>query len=223
MDTRNARRPPDDLAQLVGPLWDYLAIADPPARADVIFVFGSQTLAVPAHAAELYRAGYAPVVLVSGHYGRMTRDRFDQPEALVFRDRLVRDGVPPGAIVTETAAGNTLENVQFGLAALRRLAVRVGSALLVAKPFVMRRCAATFARQAPGVRVRCCPPATDLTRSVDRAPAAFASRLAAELDRLDRYAAAGDVAKQTAPATVREAARRIARAGSKDGRLRIRR
>lgn len=201
----------DDFEQVVGPLWNYLALADEPARADVIFVFGSQALAVPERAAELYRAGHAPVVLASGGYGRMTRGVFDRPEALVFRDRLVREGVPPAAVVTETEAGNTLQNVVFGLAALRRQRIAAASALLVAKPFAMRRCAATFARQAPDVRVRCCPPRTGLLRSVDRPPAAFAARLAAELQRLERYAAAGDVAPQTVPEPVRAAARRIAR------------
>ena len=176
----------------------------------MIFVFGSQALDVPARAAELYRAGHAPVVLVSGRYGRMTRGVFDRPEALVFRDRLVRDGVPAAAVVTETEAGNTLENVRLGLAALDRRRIPVHSALLVAKPFVMRRCAATFARQAPHVRVRCCPPAATLPASIDRPPAAFAARLAAEVERLDRYAAAGDVAPQSMPAAVRAAALRIA-------------
>lgn len=203
----------DDFERVVGPLWSYLAVADAPARADVIFVFGSQALSVPARAAELYRAGHAPVVLASGRYGRMTRDVFDQPEALVFRDRLLRDGVPREAIVTETEAGNTLQNVLFGLAALRRKRIAVCSALLVAKPWVMRRCAATFARQAPDVRVRCCPPRTGLMRTIDRAPASFAARLAAELDRLERYAAAGDIVPQTIPEPVLAAARRIALAG----------
>ena len=207
---RGAPPLPEDLAQAVRPLWEYLAVVHPPVRADVIFVFGSQALAVPARAAELYRAGHAPVVLVSGRYGRMTRGVFDRPEALIFRDRLVRDGVPAAAVVTETEAGNTLENVRLGLAALDRRRIPVRSALLVAKPFVMRRCAATFARQAPHVRVRCCPPAATLPASIDRPPAAFAARLAAEVERLDRYAAAGDVAPQPMPAAVRAAALRIA-------------
>lgn len=203
------RRPPDGFHRQVGPLWDFLAVADPPVRSDVIFVFGSQALAVPARAADLFRAGHAPVVLVSGRFGRMTRAVFDRPEALVFRDRLVADGVPAGAIVVETEAANTLENVRFGLAALGRAGIAVRSALLVAKPFVMRRCAATFGRQAPGVHVRCCPPATDLVASIDRPPAAFAARLVAELERLDRYASAGDIEPQTVPEPVRAAARRI--------------
>ena len=177
-----------------------------PAAADAIFVFGSQAFAVPTHAAKLYQAGHAPVVLVSGSYGRMTRDRFPATEAEVFRDRLVRDGVPPGAIVTEPEAANTLENVRFGLAALRRAGIAVRRTLLVAKPFVMRRCAATFDRQAPGVAVRCCPPTTSLDASIDREPGRFAARLVGELDRLDRYAAAGDITPQPIPPDIRAAA-----------------
>ena len=203
-----------ELARRAAPLWTFLAVASPPAAADVIFVFGSQAFAVPARAAELYRAGHAPLVLVSGRHGRMTRGRFPATEAEVFRDRLVRDGVPPAAIVVEPEAGNTLENVRFGLAALRRHGVAVRRALLVAKPFVMRRCAATFARQAPGIDVRCCPPTTSLAAAIDRAPDRFAARLVGELERLDRYATAGDIAPQAIPAAARAAAGRLRRDGA---------
>ncbi len=205
-----AARPwPPGLVELVGPLWAFLTVAEVPARSDVIFVFGSQDLRVAGQAASLYRGGYAPVVLVSGHYGRMTRDVFDQPEALVFKDHLVRTGVPKSAVVTECAALNTLENVSRGLEALRGHGASVSSALLVAKPFVMRRCAATFARQAPDVCVRCCPPTDDIGSSIDRAPETFARRLVAELERIDRYGAAGDIVPQQVPESVRLAAGRV--------------
>ena len=190
-------------------LWDYLLVAQPPAPADVIFVFGSQDLSMPDRAAALYRAGYAPAALVTGGFGRMTRGVFEEPEALVFRARMVAAGVPEAAIVTETEAGNTLENVRFGLAALRRAGRPVGSALLVAKGFVTRRAVATFAAQAPGVRVRACPPVTRLAEAMDRPSAAFAARLVAEVDRLDRYGARGDIARQQIPPAVRDVARRV--------------
>ena len=188
-------------------LWEYLLVAQPPAAADVIFVFGSQDLAMPDRAAALYRAGYAPAVLVTGGFGRMTRGVFDRPEALVFRDRLLAAGVPETAIVTETEAGNTLENVRLGLAALRRSGRPARSALLVAKGFVTRRAVATFAAQAPDVLVRACPPTTRLAEALDRSPGAFAARLVAEIDRLDRYGARGDIARQRIPPAVRAAAR----------------
>lgn len=204
--------PPAEAALQV--LWDYLLVAQPPAPSDVIFVFGSQDLAMPDRAAELYRGGHAPAVLATGGFGRMTRGVFDRPEALVFRDRLVAAGVPATAIVTETEAGNTLENVRLGLAALRRAGRPARSALLVAKGFVTRRAVATFAAQAPEVQVRACPPTTRLAEAIDRLPDAFAARLVAEIDRLERYGTRGDIARQQIPPAVRQAARRVLRAGS---------
>ena len=94
----------------------------------------------------------------TGSLGRMTRGVFDKAEALVFRDHLVEAGVPEGAVTTEPRATNTLENVRLGMAALEARGVPVGSALLVAKGFLMRRCIATFAQQFSGVRVQACPP-----------------------------------------------------------------
>ena len=198
-------------------LWDYLLVARPPAPSDVIFVFGSQDLAMPDRAAELYRGGHAPAVLVTGGFGRMTRGVFDQPEALVFRDRLLAAGVPETAIVTETEAGNTLENVRLGLAALRRAGRPARSALLVAKGFVTRRAEATFAVQAPDVRVRACPPTTRLAEAMDRSPDAYAARLVAEIDRLDRYGARGDIARQRVPEAVRDAAWRVRATRRREG------
>lgn len=193
------------------PLWDYLTLVQAPAPADVIFVFGSQDLTMPARAAALHRAGHAPRILVTGHYGRMTRDVFHQPEALVFRDRMVDAGVPAAAIVTESTARNTLENVRFGLAALHRRGDAVKSALLVAKGFVMRRCVATFAAQAPAVRVLACPPSARLHDGIDRSPLAFAARLVAELDRLERYGARGDIVRQTPTPAIRATTEQLRR------------
>ena len=199
---------PDVLAML-HPLWDYLAVCDPATSADVIFVFGSRDLAVPARAAELYHEGYASQVLVTGSYGRMTRGVFPKPEALVFKDLLVESGVPEAAVVTDIEAANTLENVRFGMAAMRRSGMTPRTALLVAKGFVMRRCVATFARQFGDVRVRACPPTGGMEAALDRSGVAFATRLVAEVDRLDHYAKKGDIRPQEVPARIREAARNV--------------
>ena len=72
-----------------------------------------------------------------------------------------------------------------------------------------RRAVATFAAQAPEVQVRACPPTTRLAEAMDRSPDAYAARLVAEIDRLDRYGARGDIARQRIPPAVRDAARRV--------------
>ena len=203
MDTRDEAV----FQRLVLPIWEFLARADAPVPSDVIFVFGSQDLAVPRRAAELYHAGHAPSVLVTGRFGPMTAEVFERSEALVFKDELVRRGVSEDAITTEVEAGNTLENVRFGMAALRAVGQRPRSALLVAKPFVMRRCLATFARQYPNVAARGCPPAGSAAARRDRHREAFAARMVAELQRLETYAASGDIAQQLVPPPVWTAAR----------------
>ena len=200
------------LESLVRPLWDYLAVSDSPRPADVIFVFGCRDLAVPARAAELYHDGHAAHVLLTGSLGRMTRGVFEKAEALVFRDHLVEAGVPEGAVTTEPRATNTLENVRLGMAALEARGVPVGSALLVAKGFLMRRCIATFAQQFSGVRVQACPPRGGIRRALDRSTSTFAARLVAEVERLDRYATQGDICRQEIPEPIRAAVQHV-RAG----------
>ncbi len=197
--------------RLLQPIWNYLCLTQAPAPSDVIFVFGSRGLEVPRRAAQLYAAGWAPRVLVSGRAGPMTEHVFDKPEALVFKDELVGRGVPDSAITTEVDARNTLENVRFGMTVLEAAGRAPRSALLVAKAFAMRRCLATFARQRPGVAVRGCPPAGSLIEHLDRSRAAFAARLVAEVRRLDAYGAAGDIEPCAVPPAARAASREIAR------------
>lgn len=191
------------------PMWEYLARADPPVVSDVIFVFGSEDLAVPRRAADLYHAGYATSVLLTGGSGPMTATAFEKAEALVFKDELLRLRVPERAITTEEHAGNTLENVRFEMAALRAAGQCPQSALLVSKPFVTRRCVATFTRQHPEVVVRGCPPVGSPAARRDRHHDAFAARLVAELRRLERYAECGDTTRQVIPPVVSATASRL--------------
>ena len=197
--------------RLLHPIWSYLCPIQTPLPSDVIFVFGSRALEVPRRAAELYAAGWAPRILVSGRAGPMTEHVFDKPEALVFQDELVGRGVPVSAITTEVRARNTLENVRFGMTKLAAAGRMPRSALLVSKGFAMRRCLATFARQHPGVAVRGCPPAGSLIEHLDRSRTAFAARLVAEVRRLEMYGAAGDIEPCTIPPAARAASREVAR------------
>ena len=194
---------------LVEPIWDFLVSSQVPAPSDVIFVFGSRDLAVPRRAAELFSDGLAPCLLVTGGFGPMTEGGFPKAEALVFKDELIRLGVPNDAIVAEVKAGNTLENVIFGMSSLQEARRSAGSALLVAKAFVMRRCLATFGHQYQEINVLGCPPGGSLMAQRDRPRAAFGARLVAEIERLDRDGAVRDIVPQEIPDTVRDAAEQV--------------
>ena len=96
-------------------------------------------------AIDLYRAGWAPRLIMSSGFVRIFR------EAEVMRALAVADGVPSGAIDLEETARSTHDNVRFVDAILQRR--QASTVLLVSSPYHMRRVLAVFRRQTPGVRV----------------------------------------------------------------------
>jgi uncharacterized SAM-binding protein YcdF (DUF218 family)/glycosyltransferase involved in cell wall biosynthesis len=94
-------------------------------------------------AVTLYQAGMAQVIVISSGF------RFTFREAEVMRDLAVARGVPAGALVLETAAANTAENVANVRPLLESRGVR--DVLLVSSPYHMRRAMLTWRRLAPGI------------------------------------------------------------------------
>lgn len=187
------------------PIWNFLAVEDQPESSDIIFVFGGLDLTVPARAAHLYLNGFAPSIIVSGKAGPLTQHVFAQPEAYIFRDEMIKLGVPQEAIITEDQAANTLENVLLGMRVLEGLKISVKKALLVAKPFLMRRCFATFQKQYPSINLICCPPKGTILEFCDRPRKEFAERLLAELGRIETYSQKGDITPQSLSEEIRTA------------------
>jgi uncharacterized SAM-binding protein YcdF (DUF218 family) len=103
------------------------------------------------HAARLYRAGKAPIVMVAG--GVPPTPGVDVPEAAVMAELLREWGVPESALLLETGSRNTRENC---LGARALLAERgLEDVLLVTSALHMRRALATCA--SVGIRARPAP------------------------------------------------------------------
>jgi uncharacterized SAM-binding protein YcdF (DUF218 family) len=131
-----------------------------PRPADAIVVFaggvGESGLAGGGYqervkqAIDLYRQGLASHVVFSSGYG------FSFPEAQIMRDLAETEGqIPSAAIVLETKAANTYENVQFTRAILAEHQWR--RILLVSSPYHMRRALLTWKKVAPEVEVVASP------------------------------------------------------------------
>ena len=133
-------------AQLI---WDFHLLHQPLKKADCIFVLGSNDLRVPAYAADLYLQGYAPWLVISGHKGHLT-DKWKNSEADVFAEVAKQKGVPTKAIILETEARNTGENIQFTRKKLETLFPHFQTFLLVQKPYMERRALLTFEKHWPG-------------------------------------------------------------------------
>jgi len=134
------------LARLV---WDYHHLNHVLAPADAILVQGSHDLRVAERGAELYLQGLAPLLILAGGLGNLTREMWDEPEAVKFA-RVARErGVPDEALLLETRSTNTGENVRFTRELLRERGYSPRSFILVQKPYMERRTYATFKKVWP--------------------------------------------------------------------------
>ncbi|MEE2853503.1 MAG: YdcF family protein [Actinomycetota bacterium] len=196
-----------EYAELLEPIWEFLAPQGAlTGKYDCIFVFGGADLKVPLRAAHLWLENVAPFVVATGGKGPYSV-HFQDSEAKVFAARMVEAGVSPHSIVTEPFASNTGENVAMGMAAFRSLRNQPPKRIVaVSKPFIMRRCLATFANQYPAIEVCAAPPTGPALDFIDRSRADFANRLIDELERLNVYVAKGFISRVPIPAGVVEAA-----------------
>lgn len=105
------------------------------------------------HAARLYRAGKAPLIVASG--GTLPWRDQTYREAPVMRELLTSWGVAPDSVLIESESANTYQNATKTAALLRERGVE--RILLVTSALHMRRALATFRRT--GLEV--IPAATD--------------------------------------------------------------
>lgn len=113
-----------------------------PEKSDLLLVLGAQLWgeypspflqARLEKAIELYRAGYAGVILVSGGQGT------DEPisEALSMKNYLVDHGIPPEAVLMEDQSTSTRENIAYSKAIMDRHGY--ASAIIVTNDFHVYR------------------------------------------------------------------------------------
>lgn len=171
---------------------DYIMPSLPPRPSDLGFMFGSRhgvaDFCASAHA--LWQQGMFRRLLISG--GRTASSPL--AEAEVMAARLEALGVPAGALILETEAMNTGENVRFGRARVAQemdiAAVR--SVLVIGKICSTRRYLMTLARHWPGPRLSVCPVnyfgvAADRWHEHDE----FRHRVMKEYDKIPAYLDAG--------------------------------
>ncbi|PKF50951.1 YdcF family protein [Enterovibrio nigricans] len=140
---------PSHLYQHIETIWNYHILGHSPQLSDCIFVLGSNDIRVAEYAAALYRQGFAPYIMISGGSGRFTDGVFDKSEAETFAELMRDEGVPDAAMILETTATNTGENVRFSYQLMKEKGLDFKRILLVQKPFMERRSYATFMKQWP--------------------------------------------------------------------------
>jgi uncharacterized SAM-binding protein YcdF (DUF218 family) len=199
-------------------LWGYHDMGHEVRRCDVGIGLGSHDLGVAVVAADLYRRGMFPVVVFSGANAPTTIGRFPGGEAVAYREYAIGNGVPADAVLVESQARNTAENIVFSRRLLAEHGVAPRSVVLMSRPYQQRRAYATCRRVWPQVEVVCHSRPLSLDEYVASIGDArlVVEMLVGDTQRIEVYAQRGFAIPQEMPGEVRAAFDRLVGAGYTD-------
>lgn len=143
MSTKLTEIPPEIYAD-VALLFDFNQIHQELRPCSIGIGLGSHDPNVPIHTADLYHQGMFPLIVFTGANAPTTVDRFPRGEAVHFGEIARSRGVPADAILLETRARNTPENVTLTRELLHKRGIQASSAIVVCRPYQQRRAFATF-------------------------------------------------------------------------------
>jgi uncharacterized SAM-binding protein YcdF (DUF218 family) len=116
-----------------------LTVDSGPVKADVMVVMGGAWLERPQRAAELFKQGEAPKILVSGSGDYESNEEF-----------LEKGGVPEAAIMLESQSHTTRENAEFSIPLLRQMGAH--RVIIVTSWYHSRRALMCFEHYAPDIK-----------------------------------------------------------------------
>ena len=122
---------------------------DDEKNGDCIWVFGSPKDINERvnKAVELYKNNRAPFILFTGGLGK----NGTIPEASIMKEKAIKLGIPPEAIITEELSNNTTENILCSMLILERkfLLQNIKRLIVVTSAFHMQRLILTINRYMP--------------------------------------------------------------------------
>ncbi len=144
---------PDDLAKC--DLESPQASGECASAGAIVVISGGDTMARTDRAIELFKSGWAPIIVFSG----AAADKDGPSNAHVMRSRALSLGVPQEATIIEEQSETTRQNAeQVG----RQLESRgVNDIILVTSGYHMRRASLEFSRHLPQIDIRRHPVAND--------------------------------------------------------------
>jgi uncharacterized SAM-binding protein YcdF (DUF218 family) len=123
---------------LLDAAYDYLAEEDQPEKADIAIVLGGKSEERPRKAAELYKRGLFPKIVCAGSRPVYV-DASGPSEAEIFRDILIKEGVPESAILMEKNSRTVPDNIRSVLNQLDEKKLSYARTILITSPYCMRR------------------------------------------------------------------------------------
>jgi len=192
-------------------LWDYLSAARSHAPSDAVVVCCSYDLRVCDYACKLIHQGVAPQLILSGNTGNWTRHLWSIPEARVFQERALQNGVALEATMVEEESTNFGENIAF----VCRLAPQLQRVTFVTKPNSVLRVKLTLPMQWPGVTAFIDAPPLHFPEDVSNVVGLLGliDEMVGDVDRILKYPALGYQAPQELPPEILQAWQQLKDAG----------
>ncbi|MFJ2893086.1 YdcF family protein [Streptomyces sp. NPDC087305] len=196
-------------------IWNYHQMGHELRPCSAAVGLGSHDLGVATTAADLFRADLFPVVVFSGGNSPTTRVRFPRGEAVHYREHARSLGVPDEAIMVESKAANTGQNITYSRELLAEAGVEVESLLLISKPYMERRSYATCRKLWPEAEVVCASEPLELDGYIKSIgdEKLVVDMLVGDLQRVIEYPNLGFAIEQDVPEDVHDAYERLLRAG----------
>ena len=184
-------------------LWNYMSSFGGVHRSEAVVVCCSYDLRVCDYACELIESNVADRLVLTGNRGNWTRHLWSRPEAHVFRERAVQNGVSRDRILVEDRATNLGENVAFS----RELLDTARAVTFVTKPATVLRLKLTVEAQWPEVEAHVSCPDIKFPADVSNAVGILGviNEMVGDVDRIRLYAERGYQVPHEFPARVMEA------------------
>jgi uncharacterized SAM-binding protein YcdF (DUF218 family) len=204
-----------EISVLAKQLWDYHHMDHALKKSDCILALGSHDLRVAERAAELYLDGWAPLVIMSGGLGNLTKEIWTETEADQFAAIAIQKGVPPDSILIENQSTNTGANIAFTQQLLLEKKINPQSFIVVQKPYMERRAFATFKKYWPDKELLVTSPQISLDNypTEDIPVEKVINIMTGDLQRIKLYPAKGFQVFQEIPDEVWNAYEQLIEAG----------
>lgn len=183
-----------------GEIWAYMSAVQSQSKSDAIVICCSYDLRVCDHACQLMEEGYSETLVISGKSGNWTRHVWDVPEAQVFRDRAISNGIDEARILLEPRATNFGENITFSKA----LIPRAKTVTFVSKPNSLLRVKLTAEAQWPDVDSYVSCPNIEFPAEVSNTIGVWGviNEMVGDIERIQRYPEFGYQARHLIPENI---------------------
>ncbi len=155
--------------RIINDITNFIFVEDKPQKVDAIFLPGGSHPEQPEYAAELYKKGIAPTLIVSGGVS-VKKKKFDgvksksdiyskeyKTDCEFLTDVLNINGVPMSAIYGEDKSGHTRDNAFFSRIVADKNGLEIKTAIIVCKAFHARRCMMLYSLAFPDTKFCVCP------------------------------------------------------------------